>query len=36
MAEKIGRIIALSGGEIVTTGTTFNGIIFTVRKITQI
>ena len=36
MAEKIGRIIALNGGEIATTETIFKGIIVTVRKIAKI
>jgi len=32
MAEKIGRVISLNGGEIVTTRTTSEGTVITVRK----
>jgi len=32
MAKKIGRIISLNGGEIVTTRTTSKGTVITVRK----
>ncbi len=32
MAEKIGRIISLNGGEIVTTNPSLIGTVITVRK----